>query len=270
MKRPARAKRPKRQRQETNDGALIRRLGGALPQPTAPAAARATDFLAGLKAVAPDRTLKSSIRAHPPLVDLLGGIVEAAPYLWELVQADPARLVRLLGSNPDTALATLLAETKNAAAAARTQGHVQRILRGMKAEAALLIALADIGGVWPVARVTEVLTDVADTALGAAVHFLFSEAAKRKKLAQPDRKNPEDASGYIVLAMGKMGGRELNFSSDIDLMVFFEAAAAKLAPDVESAAFFVNLTRDLVKLLQERTPDGYVFRVDLRLRPDPS
>jgi glutamate-ammonia-ligase adenylyltransferase len=70
--------------------------------------------------------------------------------------------------------------------------------------------------------------------------------------------------------MGKMGGYELNFSSDIDLMIFFDPAAAALAPDVEAAPFYVRLTRDLVKLLQERTEDGYVFRVDLRLRPDPS
>ncbi len=270
MKRPARAKRPKQERQETDDGALIQRLGGALPRPTAPAAARATGFVAGLKATAAGRALKSFIRVHPPLAKLLGGIAEAAPYLWELAQGDPERLVRTLGSNPDTALAALLAETKNAAATARALADVHRILRGMKAEAALMIALADIGGVWSVSRVTGALTDVADTALSAAVHFLLSEAVKRKKLVPPDRKNPEAASGYIVLAMGKLGARELNFSSDIDLMVFFDAAATKLAPDVEPAPFFVNLTRDLVKLLQERTADGYVFRVDLRLRPDPS
>jgi glutamate-ammonia-ligase adenylyltransferase len=267
MKRPARAKRPKQQRQETDDGALIQRLGGALPRPTAPAAARATGFVAGLKATAAGRALKSFIRAHPPLANLLGGIAAAAPYLWELAQGDPPRLVRMLGSNPDAALAALLAETKNAAVTAPALADVQRILRGMKAEAALMIALADIGGVWPVSRVTGALTDVADAALAAAVHFLLSEAVKRKKLVPPDRKNPEAASGYIVLAMGKLGARELNFSSDIDLMVFFDAAAAKLAPDVEPALFFVNLTRDLVKLLQERTADGYVFRVDLRLRP---
>ena len=70
--------------------------------------------------------------------------------------------------------------------------------------------------------------------------------------------------------MGKMGAYELNFSSDIDWMVFFNPEVAKLPPNVEPVAFYVRLTRDLVKLLQERTADGYVFRVDLRLRPDPS
>ena len=85
-----------------------------------------------------------------------------------------------------------------------------------------------------------------------------------------EKSHPEQNSGYIVLAMGKMGAYELNFSSDIDLMVFFNPDVAKLAPNLEPVGFYVRLTRDLVKLLQERTADGYVFRVDLRLRPDPS
>jgi glutamate-ammonia-ligase adenylyltransferase len=140
----------------------------------------------------------------------------------------------------------------------------------MKAEAALLIALADVGGVWPVAQVTAALTKVAETALGAAVRHLLRDAISRGKLVSADLQQPEVGSGYVVLAMGKMGGYELNFSSDIDLMVFFDPVAASLAPNVEYGQFYVRLTRDLVKLLQERTEDGYVFRVDLRLRPDPS
>ena len=144
-----------------------------------------------------------------------------------------------------------------------------RILRRMKADAALLVALADIGGVWPLAR-TSALTDVAETALGAAVRWLLADAVRGGKLRVPDRQNPENGSGYIVLAMGKMGGNELNFSSDIDLMIFFDPDAAALSLDIEAAPFYARLTRELVKLLQQRTPDGYVFRVDLRLRPDPS
>src|SRR5260221_12270832 len=70
--------------------------------------------------------------------------------------------------------------------------------------------------------------------------------------------------------MGKMGGFELNYSSDIDLIVFFDPAAPALVPGIEATALFVRITRGLVKLLQERTADGYVFRVDLRLRPDPA
>jgi Glutamine synthetase adenylyltransferase len=100
-------------------------------------------------------------------------------------------------------------------------------LRRAKAEAALLIALADIGGVWPVARVTAALTEVADNALAASVRHLLGEAAKLGKLTPSDPDDPAAGSGYIVLAMGKMGGYELNFSSDIDLIVFFDPATRR-------------------------------------------
>ncbi len=78
-----------------------------------------------------------------------------------------------------------------------------------------------------------------------------------------------DAAGYIVLAMGKHGAFELNYSSDIDLIVFYDPARVRLRAGLEVQHFFVRLTRDLVRLLQERTEHGYVFRTDLRLRPDP-
>ena len=70
--------------------------------------------------------------------------------------------------------------------------------------------------------------------------------------------------------MGKMGAGELNYSSDIDLIVFFDPAATSLAEDIEPQPFFVRLTQAMARLLQQRSGDGYVFRVDLRLRPDPA
>jgi glutamate-ammonia-ligase adenylyltransferase len=70
--------------------------------------------------------------------------------------------------------------------------------------------------------------------------------------------------------MGKMGADELNYSSDVDLIVFYDPANVTLAGGAEPALLFVRLTRRLVKLLQERTVDGYVYRTDLRLRPDPA
>ena len=107
-----------------------------MPQPAAQALAQAAGFIADLKTSAAGRTLKSFVSAYPALVDVLGGIAETAPYLWDLVQRDPARLARLLGSNPDTALVALLAETKSASSGMRAQADVQRVLRSMKAEAA--------------------------------------------------------------------------------------------------------------------------------------
>jgi len=267
MKRPARAKQLTRRRDE---GALIGRLGGALPVVSPQAATRVVAWLAELRAKPAGKTLKAFLKKYPPLARVLGGIADASPYLFELIQADPARFACLLEGDPDESLAILLKSTKSEAGAARAQADVMRVLRHMKTQSALLIALTDIGSVWPVARVTAALTDFADAAVAAAVDFLLSEAVKRGQLIPESRNNAANESGYIVLAMGKMGGGELNYSSDIDLMVFFDAAVANLDRDVEPGRFYIDLTRALVKILQERTTDGYVFRVDLRLRPDPS
>jgi [glutamine synthetase] adenylyltransferase / [glutamine synthetase]-adenylyl-L-tyrosine phosphorylase len=201
---------------------------------------------------------------------ILLGVAEASPYLFELMRADAARLIRLLESEPETHLMRLIEKTCVEVVAAPGEAEAMQLLRAMKSEAALLIALCDIGGVWPLTQVTAALTDLAVASVQAALRFLLRREAARGKLspANPDR--PDDDSGLIVLAMGKMGASELNYSSDIDLIVFFDSVATTLAPDIEPQPFFVRLTQALARLLQQRTGDGYVFRVDLRLRPDPA
>jgi [glutamine synthetase] adenylyltransferase / [glutamine synthetase]-adenylyl-L-tyrosine phosphorylase len=267
MKRPARGKQPQR---SLDEGALVRRFAGALPLPSAGARKAVSAWLSAVARKTSGKALKSLVEEDQALARILAGIAETAPYLWDLLQADLSRTTRLLTQDPEDELAALLGATRTAAAAASGREPLMRILRRMKAEAALLIALADIGGAWPLARITHALTDVAETALGAAARFLLAEAADRGKLLPVDPQHLETGCGYVVLAMGKMGAHELNFSSDIDLMVFFDPRAPARAANIEPASLYVRLTRDLVKLLQERTADNYVFRVDLRLRPDPS
>jgi glutamate-ammonia-ligase adenylyltransferase len=89
-------------------------------------------------------------------------------------------------------------------------------------------------------------------------------------MVPPNPDHPEEGSGLIVLAMGKMGAGELNFSSDIDLIIFYEAEATSLASDIEPQQFFIRVAQGLSRMLQQRSGEGYVFRVDLRLRPDPA
>lgn len=214
--------------------------------------------------------IEAICRNFPLARTILESIAEASPYLFDLVRADPARLVAVLGSDPDRRIAELVAGVRADMADAPDEATAMRLLRRMKAEAALLIALCDVGGVWPVMRVTAALTEVAVTATQCCVRYLLAQEAARGRIVPADRDAPEDGSGLIVLAMGKMGADELNYSSDIDLIVFYDAEANSLKEDIEPQPFFVRIAQGIARLMQQRTADGYVFRVDLRLRPDPA
>jgi glutamate-ammonia-ligase adenylyltransferase len=119
---------------------------------------RLENWLAELEPVQSARL--EALLVHPFARDILAGIAEFSPYLFDLVRADAPRLIRLLECDPDAHLAALIAEARDAVLAETDEAEVMRRLRRMKAEAALLTALCDIGGVWPVMRVTAALTDV--------------------------------------------------------------------------------------------------------------
>jgi glutamate-ammonia-ligase adenylyltransferase len=195
-----------------------------------------------------------------PLIDAVFG---ASPFLRELLLRDPDFAERAVTTPPDALLDGVAHALSEAAAAAKTEAELKRVIRRARMRAALVIAFADLAGVWDVARVTATLTSFAEMALRVAVDWLLAEARHSGKL-----KDAGQGSGYAVLAMGKFGARELNYSSDIDLIVLFDPEVP-LAGDTEPATFFVRLTKRLVTILQEVTEDGYGFRVDLRLRPDP-
>jgi glutamate-ammonia-ligase adenylyltransferase len=233
--------------------------------------ARVEEWLAEQAGGAPADALSLSaiMAAHPPVRALIDAIASSSTYLWHLVRADPARLVRLLDADPDESLARLRAAAAHLPADA-AEAEAMRRLRVMKAEAALLIALADIGRVWDVTEVTAALTGIADAAVIAALRYVLWQAMHAGRLALPYPDDPERGCGLFVIAMGKMGACELNYSSDIDLIIFYDPAVAPLAPDCEAGPLFARLTRTLIRLLQHRTEHGYVFRVDVRLRPDPS
>jgi glutamate-ammonia-ligase adenylyltransferase len=239
------------------------------------ARARVEEWLGEIARSAAGRTLKPLLTVAPKarpgkLADLIAAIAEASPYLWDLIRADADRLATLLAADPEAQFAALLADVTRAGLTETDEAAIMGILRRAKAQAALLIALTDIGGVWPVERVTRALTDFADAAVAAAVRFLLRGAAGQGRLDLADAAAPETRSGYVVLAMGKMGAHELNYSSDIDLIVLYEESSPALPQGAEPGGLFVRITRGLVKLMQERTADGYVFRTDLRLRPDPA
>jgi glutamate-ammonia-ligase adenylyltransferase len=227
------------------------------------------DWLVGLGPTQ-SAAIRELAQRYPLVKTILLSFAEASPYLFDLVRADGARVIRLLESEPESHFSQLIEDTRREVPAASSEAEAMRLLRRTKSEAALLIALCDVGGVWPVTQMTAALTDLAVASVQSALRFVLRQEAKRGRLLPSNLEYPEQDSGLIVLAMGKMGARELNYSSDIDLIVLFDSAASMLSPDIEPQLFFVRATQALFRMLQQRTGDGYVFRVDLRLRPDPA
>src|SRR5579871_1214690 len=139
--------------------------------------------------------------------DVLLGLADHSPYLWALIRQDPARLARLLRTPPGESLDAIVrgaAERRD-----EDEADLMRALRRAKRESALLIALADIGGVWDVVAATEALTRFADAAVGAALAFLLRRHARAGLLSlDPDAPDPQDGSGMVVLALGKMRSEE--------------------------------------------------------------
>ena len=213
--------------------------------------------------------LAMQLAERPALRDLLLGIADHSPFLWGLIRQDPSRLRALVAQAPEDALQRILDTMRADCDAANSDADAMRALRLAKQAAALLIALADLGGVWDVVAVTQALSRFADAVVSCALRHLLRAAAQEGKLLLRDLLDPEASCGVVVLAMGKHGAFELNYSSDIDLIVFFDPETAAAPEGQDPSAVFVRITRALARLLQERTGDGYVLRVDLRLRPDP-
>ncbi|NBJ11530.1 bifunctional [glutamine synthetase] adenylyltransferase/[glutamine synthetase]-adenylyl-L-tyrosine phosphorylase [Microvirga sp. SYSU G3D207] len=205
--------------------------------------------------------------------DLLLGLADHSPFLWQLIVNNPARLARLAFAAPEETHRAIVASQLNLfrelRSGAITREDAVSAFRQNRNAHALLVAMADIGGIWSTEEVTQALSDFADASVAGGVNLVLTETADlgRIRLADPDA--PGEGSGFTVLALGKHGAGELNYSSDIDLVIFFDPDTTVLRDPSEAATVYTRIAQQLAKLLQERTADGYVHRVDYRLRPDP-
>ena len=200
----------------------------------------------------------------PALAPLIVGAGGCSPYLRSLIAKEAQWIVPAMAA-PDDAVSAVLASLPETSLAALPDA-----LRQAKRRIALLAGLADLGGVWDLVKVTQTLTDFADAALDATVKALVETEIARGKLPGMGPDDVADAGGLIVLAMGKMGAGELNYSSDIDLICLFDET--RFDPDDyhEARAAFIRVTRKMTAVMADVTANGYVFRTDLRLRPDAS
>ncbi|SER04637.1 glutamate-ammonia-ligase adenylyltransferase [Faunimonas pinastri] len=203
------------------------------------------------------------VLADERLAAFLGSALGDCPYLCDLAAKDVLRLLAIVEEAPEERVARLIREISTGSWTEKSA--VMSALRRAKQDVALTLGLADLGRAIDLETVTGGLSDLADAALDAALRFSLSEAERqgRWRGALPAE------SGLAILAMGKHGARELNYSSDIDIILIYDPERPGVAEGIEPSVFWVRIVRQLVALLQERTADSYVFRVDLRLRPDP-
>ena len=183
------------------------------------------------------------------IADAIARVQANSPFLSGLIDRNADLMPMIQAGDFDAALASALA---------RNAQSVGTALRKQRQGVALVTAIADLSGIWDLTRVTHILSDFADHALDQAIAAAIEERV-------PGAPN----QGFAVIALGKHGGRELNYSSDIDPIFLFDPKTLphRERDDVAEAA--VRYGRRVIELLSALDGDGYVFRVDMRLRPSP-
>lgn len=213
--------------------------------------------------------IKNIIDTHQYEKTLLS-IFSNSPYLTNLLFKHTEFTLKLFESDAETLIEEIFSNLKNNSTEFSSQADLMRQLRIAKAEMAMTVAFADLTGKWSLSEITRTLSDFAENCLNITVNYLLREGIASGNINHNFTEGDEGKnSGYVVLAMGKLGGFELNYSSDIDLIVLFDPEIVNYSGRRSVQDFFVKLTQKLVKIISDRTEDGYVFRTDLRLRPDP-
>lgn len=169
-------------------------------------------------------------------------------------------LSRALDRMPDLQALLAAGDVEQALAQARTAGKgiddAAVALRRERAALSLVIAIGDLAGAFPLTRVVTELSDFADRSLDAAI----SAAIRRRT---PDA----DPAGFTAIALGKHGAQELNYSSDIDPILLYDPEVLPRRDRDDPAEAAQRVARALMEIMSAVTSEGYVFRVDLRLRP---
>ena len=192
--------------------------------------------------------------------ELLEAIFGNSPYLTKLIQKNSDFFEFIIKNGSFEAFNQTI---KNLPDVFENKEDLMRHLRLAKQKIALLTAIADITKEWTLEEVTKTLSDFAKLCVEMTVSHLVATAHKKGNLEQSTH------DGVVIMGLGKIGGDELNYSSDIDLIILFDKEKVPYCGRLPIQRFFTTFSQELVQILQERTGDGYVFRVDLRIRPDP-
>ncbi len=208
-----------------------------------------------------------TLLANPRAKALLDGIFGCSSFLTWVAAQEPEFCLSLMTEGPDAVWPQALTPIDEPSP---TESTAKTALRRARRRAALVIAVADVSGTWTLAQVTEALSLTADACIEYALAFVLTEMERRGRLTLPNSDEPTRDCGIFALGMGKLGARELNYSSDVDLIVLYEPNTVNHSRPERLAQDMARMTQQWVDLLQDRTSDGFAFRTDLRLRPDPA
>ena len=208
-----------------------------------------------------DETVRALAEAGvpPALLPLLRETAEASPFLASCAVRQRGWLASIADADPTRTIDALAAETD---ALEGDEADVMEGLREGRERAALLVALADRGGLWSLRETTAALSRIADAGCRTAWRHAVADATRRRRLpydAVPER-------GGFLLALGKLGSSSLNYSSDIDLICFYDRDRA---PEGDAGTGFAEAAKAFTRLLSARHDGRIAHRVDWRLRPDP-
>lgn len=227
--------------------------------------------------------LREAMQTHAPLAELLSdkivlfdfltAAMSLSTYLSHIINARPELLAATLQSSLDTQMDRIIADAREAWHDGQGQtileAEIMHRLRALKMEAALTLALYDLARLSDAKITTGYLSSFASQSLSAGLNHLLCDLHERQKIKLKDISDPSSGSGFAIIGMGKLGAEELNYSSDIDIVAFFDPHNGTIDEPSEATDIYAKMVRRLVHIMQHPTKDGYVFRTDLRLRPDP-
>lgn len=206
---------------------------------------------------------------------LIASLSGHSPHLSQMILQYPMTIQSLAFYEPKKILENEKLELLHNAGE-MDKASLMSALRQFKAKVSLIAAACEVSKTWTVQESAKHLSDCADLVLQLAVNHVLLSAIKREELRshrRSQRKAVEsiaENSGFVVLALGKLGAQSLNYSSDIDLIFFYDQDKIKPKKKVSTSSLCTKIAQELATILQERTAQGYVYRVDLRLRPNPS
>jgi len=202
------------------------------------------------------------LTADAKLDRLLAGVSGNSPYLAGLIAKYPTQIEALVCFGPKIAVEQIFDPQSIPLSIAKVELGV--LLRQAKERVHLTLALIELAGVWDISKTTDAFSKFAESAVEVCVRFA------REKRNQRFENPIQQLTGFFVVAFGKLGGRELNYSSDIDLAFFYDRPHIGGGSGVGNEREYVQIGREIISLLSEVTENGYVFRTDVRLRPDPA